>query len=161
MNYWCFTMATKFPYQWGMRLIPFVSRNLHTKYELNRTSDKWVIDVLVWLPWQPSFHKNEEWGWCLLYQGITLPNMNWIKLKTNELLMFSLVAMATKFHSIEVWGWCLLSQGISILNMNQIDLNTKELLMFHHGNQVSIAMTYEADAYCLKDLHTKYEPRKT
>ena len=37
--------------------------------------------------------------------------------------------------------------------MNQIDLKTNELLMLHsgcHGNQVSIAVTYEADAYCLE-----------
>ena len=36
--------------------------------------------------------------------------------------------------------------------MNQIDLKTNELLMFQsgcHGNEVSIAMRYEADAYCL------------
>ena len=38
--------------------------------------------------------------------------------------------------------------------MNSIQFNTNELLMFHsgcHGNQVSIVMRYEADAYCLKE----------
>ena len=39
-------------------------------------------------------------------------------------------------------------------NMNLTELKTNELLMFHsgcHGNQVSMAMRYEANAYCLKD----------
>ena len=39
--------------------MPIVSRDLLTKYELNRTLDKEVIDVSLWLPWQPSFHSNE------------------------------------------------------------------------------------------------------
>ena len=49
---------------------------------------KIIFDVSVWLPWQPSFHSNEAWGWCLWSQGISIPHMNRIELKTNELLMF-------------------------------------------------------------------------
>ena len=47
---------------------------------------------------------------------------------------------------------------ISIPNMNSLQSKTNELLMFHsgcHGNQVSIVMRYEADAYCPKE--TPYE----
>ena len=29
-----------------------VSKNLHTKYELNVTQNKGVIESLSWLPWQ-------------------------------------------------------------------------------------------------------------
>ena len=39
--------------------MPVVSRDLHTKYEINRTEDKEVIEVSLWLPWQLSFHSNE------------------------------------------------------------------------------------------------------
>ena len=67
------------------------------------------------------------------------------------------------YYSNEVCGLCLLSQGISLPNMNSIGLTTKKLWMFHfgcHGNQVSIAMRYEADAYCpsqaLCQLWTQY-----
>ena len=38
--------------------------------------------------------------------------------------------------------------------MNSIQFKTSELLMFYssfHGDQVSIVMRYEADAYCLKN----------
>ena len=48
--------------------------------------------------------------------------------------------------------------------MNSIRFKTSELLMFYsscHGHQVSIVMRYEADAYCLKKLHTKYELNTT
>ena len=37
--------------------------------------------------------------------------------------------------------------------MNRKELKTNELLVFHsgcHGNQVSIAMRYETDAYCVQ-----------
>ena len=52
----------------------------------------------------------------------------------------------------------VLSQGISISNINSIRLKTNELLMFHsgcHGNQVSIATRYEADAYCPREAPYK------
>ena len=47
-------------------------------------------------------------------------------------------------------------------NMNSIDLKTKELLryMYHcsfHGNLVDMVFKYAADAYCPKNLNTKYE----
>ena len=46
-----------------------------------------------------------------------------------------------------------------IVNMNSIQPKTKELAIHHcgcHGNLVIIAMRYMADAYCPKDLHSKY-----
>ena len=39
-----------------------VSKNLHTKYELNATQNKGVINVLSWLPWQLDCHSNEVYG---------------------------------------------------------------------------------------------------
>ena len=48
--------------------------------------------------------------------------------------------------------------------MNSIQFKTSELLMFYSscdGDQVSIVMRYEADAYCFKKLHSKYELNTT
>ena len=55
-------------------------------------------------------------------------------------------------------------QRISIANTNSIYNLKKELLRFHcgcYGNKVTLAMRYVADAYCLKNLHTKYELNST
>ena len=71
-------------------LMPALPRNLHTKFGLNMTKEKGVIKVSPWLPWQLSYHNNEVIGWCLLCQGISIPNIVWIQLKTKELLMFHL-----------------------------------------------------------------------
>ena len=52
-----------------------------------------------------------------------------------------------------------MSQETSVPNMDAIGLKTKELLTYHygcHGNLVIIATRYVADAYCPKELHTKY-----
>ena len=146
----------------------------------------------MWLSWQQCYHSNEVFGWCLLSQGISIPNINSIQLRTNKLLMFpsdcygNLVTMryvtvsivskdlhtkyelnTTKdkevievslwlpwqlnFQSNQVCSWCLLLQGTSIPNTHSIRLETNNLLLFPsgcHGNQVFIAMCYEADAYC-------------
>ena len=42
----------------------YVAGACHTKkasyqYDLNKTQDKRVIYVTLWLPWQPSYHNNE------------------------------------------------------------------------------------------------------
>ena len=39
-----------------------VSKSPHTKYELNVTQNKGVIEVLSWLPWQLGYHSNEVYG---------------------------------------------------------------------------------------------------
>ena len=33
--------------------------DLMTKYDLNRTQDRRVIYIKLWLPWQPSYHSNK------------------------------------------------------------------------------------------------------
>ena len=76
------------PWQQGMWLIRIVSKNLHTKYELNATQNKGVIEVLSWLPWQLGYHSNEAYGWCLSSQRTSLPNLKSVRLKTKELLRF-------------------------------------------------------------------------
>ena len=65
-----------------------VSKNLHTRYELNATQNKGVIVILSWLPWQLNWHSNEVNGWCLLSQRISMPNLKSVRLKTKELLRF-------------------------------------------------------------------------
>ena len=55
-------MATKFARQEGMCLMPFTQRNLHTKYELDLILKTNELDVLLWLPWQSSFHSNKVGG---------------------------------------------------------------------------------------------------
>ena len=87
-------MATKFPWQQGVWLMPIIPRKVHTIYELNTTYEKGVIEVSLWLPWQLSYHRNEVCHWCLLSQRTSIPNMNLIQLKTKELLSLNLVAMA-------------------------------------------------------------------
>ena len=55
-------MATELPKQQAMWLVPIVSGNLHSKYQLNMAQDKGVIEVSLWLPWQPSYYSNEVSG---------------------------------------------------------------------------------------------------
>ena len=43
-------------------LVYIVTRKFHAKYELKATYDKGVIEVLLWLPQQPSYHSNEVCG---------------------------------------------------------------------------------------------------
>ena len=43
----------------GLLLMFIFFRKLYIKCELNTTEDKAFIDLLLWLPWQPSYHKNE------------------------------------------------------------------------------------------------------
>ena len=43
-------MATKYPKQPGMWLMPITLRNLHPKYELSMTQEKSDIDVSICLP---------------------------------------------------------------------------------------------------------------
>ena len=43
-----------------MLLMFIVLRKLYAKCELNTTLDKADTDLSLWLPWQPSYHKNEE-----------------------------------------------------------------------------------------------------
>ena len=45
-------MANELPWQRGMWLMRIFSKNFYTKYELNTTQNKGVIEVLSWLPWQ-------------------------------------------------------------------------------------------------------------
>ena len=49
---------TYLSHQQGMWLMPFITRVLHAKYDLNRTQDIEVIKVSLWLPWQSSYHSN-------------------------------------------------------------------------------------------------------
>ena len=49
---------------------------------------------------------------------------------------------------------------ISIADMDSIQHRTEELLTYHcgcHGNLVTIAMRYAADAFISKNLHSKYK----
>ena len=39
--------------------MPIVPWNLYSKYELNKTKDKGISEVSLWLPWQLSYHSNE------------------------------------------------------------------------------------------------------
>ena len=62
--------------------------------------------------------------------------------------------MATKTHCQQCMWLSLLPQGISIPNVNSIKYEVKELLTYHcgcHGNLVTIAMRYVADAYHPKE----------
>ena len=65
-----------------------VSKNIHTKYELNATQNKGVTEILSWLPWQLDCHSNEVYGSCLLSQRTSMPNLKSVRLKTKELLRF-------------------------------------------------------------------------
>ena len=55
-------IATELSWQQGMWLMHLVSKKLHTKYELNMTQNKGVIEVLSWLPWQLGYHSNKVCG---------------------------------------------------------------------------------------------------
>ena len=102
----------------------FISKNLHSKYKLNITL-KGIIESSLWLLWQQSYYSNEVCGWCLLSQGISLPNTNLIGLKTKKVIDISLwLPWQPSFHSNEVWGWCLLSQPSSVPNVNSIQYKT-------------------------------------
>ena len=81
-------MATGLPKQRGMWLMHIVSKNLHTKYELNVTQNKGVIESLSWLPWQLDCHSKAVYGWCLLSQRTSMPYLKSVRLKTKELLRF-------------------------------------------------------------------------
>ena len=50
------TIATR------LLLMPIVLRKVYSKYEHNRTEEKGVIDLSLWLPWQPSYPSIEVCG---------------------------------------------------------------------------------------------------
>ena len=61
-----------------------VPKKLFLKYELNKTQDKKVIQVSLWLPWKPIY---QVCGWCLS-QAYFVPNMISIGIKTWHLLRY-------------------------------------------------------------------------
>ena len=83
--------------------MPTVPKNLHANYGLNISQDKGVTNVSLWLPWQLSYHSSEVYGWCLTSQRTSMSNMDSIRLKTKELLMYhcgcygNLVTIATLY----------------------------------------------------------------
>ena len=82
----------------------------------------------TWLPWQPECNINDAFVILSSWQCYS-------------------------FHGNEVWGRCLLPQWTSIPNVDSVWLKTKELLSYHrgcHGNLVTIATRYAADAYLPK-----------
>ena len=57
---------------------------------------------IIWCFSLVAIHSNEVWNWCLLSQGISIPNMNQIELKTNELLMFH---SGCHGNQVPIWTW--------------------------------------------------------
>ena len=66
--------------------MPIAPRTFHTKYELNTTKDKIIIEVSLWLPWELSYHSNEVCVSFQLSQRTSIPNVNSARSKTKELL---------------------------------------------------------------------------
>ena len=112
--------------------------------------DKAVIKVSLWFPWKQSYHSNRVFGWSLLFQGRSVPNMNSIVVMTKELLC---LPWQPRYHSnVECeWciGWCLISQICFTPNMNLIPLTRKKLLRFHCTTDSN---HHVADGSCLKEI---------
>ena len=139
----------------------------------------------AWLPWQPewninnafvilsswqrpSFHGNEVWGWSLLSQRTSIPNVDSIWLKKKDLLSYrcgchgNLVTIATRYATD-----AYLPKEPPYQIGTQSNFKTKELLTYHcgsHGNLVTIATRYVADAYRLIEppcqIWTQYDLRQ-
>ena len=86
-------MTTEFSKQSGMWLMPTTSRNLHIKYELNTTWDKQVIDVSIWLLWQPSSHIAMQYE-ADAYCPNELPYQIWTQYNLRQMSYWSITVVA-------------------------------------------------------------------
>ena len=127
-----------------------LSKNLHTKYELNTTQKKGVIEVLSWLPWQLECHSNEVCGWCLSSQGSFIPNMTSIRLKTKKL---------SRFHSSCHGNWVTIATRY-VADVYSLKEPPYQIWTQHNSKERSywgfkldaIAMRYVADVYRPKEV---------
>ena len=92
-------------------------RNLNTKYWLNVTEEKGVINVSPWLPWKQS-------NWLMPVMPRNVHTKYWLNTTEEKGVMKILAWLPWQlsYHSNEVAGWCLSCQGISMPNIDSIGL---------------------------------------
>ena len=96
----------------------------------------------------------------------TLITLSYICCRTSwasKLLWLLRLPWGPSYHSNKICGTCLLFQETLVPNISLMWLKTNKLLFQSgcHGNWVTIAMRYAADAFISKNLHSKYKLNTT
>ena len=151
-------MVTRLPWQpqWYVNN-SFVLSHI-PKYESSFgqwASSTYLVAIVTRLPWQPQWYINN----CLKLALYLL--QSFMGQQVAMVIEISLwLPWGPSYHSNKICGTCLLFQETLVPNISSMWLKTNKLLMFQsgcHGNWVTIAMTYAADAFISKNLHSKYK----